>query len=200
MIEIIKYPILTDKKYISNKSIDYRMYVAFLIDSSFYDDFRYIYQQKFFENKEELIKKMDIKRNTFNVNLKNFLKFDLVTNEKFINEDFEIKKIFKFKNIKDQKYVILNDQELEKLIECKNSNEIKVYLILKYLLREKKIRTIELRFLAKTIGLSKTNTTKTIKKYIKNLVDLGLIKITIFFEFDFENNKRIKRYKFKLIK
>ncbi len=111
-----------------------------------------------------------------------------------LNEKFELKQIYRFNELNNN-FVLLSDKEVEKLLTL-TSNEIKTYLILRYLLADIKEKNIELGYIAKNIGLSELNTTRTIKKYIDNLKENNLIEYNYYFEFI--ENKNIKRYKFRI--
>lgn len=192
------YPISTDKTYISNKSIDYRIYIAFLIDSTFNTilEFRYTYFDKFNNNKSIFCEKMKINRKNLNLKINNFLKnVDLVKVENMLNDNLELVKIYEFKFL-EKNFVMLSEKELKKLITC-SSNEIKIYLIIKYLLNNKENRDVELRYLAQKTGLSETNS-KTIKKIIDNLKEKDLIEYKN--KFKFKDDKNIKIYNFKIKK
>ena len=124
------------------------------------------------------------------------MKFNLVVKDTIFNDNLELKLIYKFNEL-ESNFVLLSDKEIEKLLTL-TSNEIKVYLVLRYTLFDCNWRNIELSYIAKNIGLSETNTARTIKKYIDNLKEKDLIDYSYYFEFIEEKN--IKRYKFRIKK
>ncbi|WP_414698078.1 hypothetical protein [Peptacetobacter sp. AB845] len=124
------------------------------------------------------------------------MKFNLVVKDTIFNDNLELKLIYKFNEL-ESNFVLLSDKEIEKLLTL-TSNEIKVYLVLRYTLYDYSWRNIELSYIAKNIGLSETNTARTIKKYIDNLKEKDLIDYSYYFEFIEEKN--IKRYKFRIKK
>lgn len=191
-----KYAISTEEEYLMNKDIDYRIYLTFLKDSTYNKslDFRYVYNSNYYSNKNYFLEKLNISKGNLNKLIKNFLKFNLIEKNTVLNENFELKQIYRFNELNNN-FVLLSDKEVEKLLTL-TSNEIKTYLILRYLLADIKEKNIELGYIAKNIGLSELNTTRTIKKYIDNLKENNLIEYNYYFEFI--ENKNIKRYKFKI--
>ena len=191
-----KYAISTEEEYLMNKDIDYRIYLTFLKDSTYNKslDFRYIYNSNYYLNKNYFLKKMNISKGNLNKLIKNFLKFNLIEKDTVLNENFELKQIYRFNELNNN-FVLLSDKEVEKLLTL-TSNEIKTYLVLRYLLVDIKEKNIELGYIAKNIGLSELNTTRTIKKYIDNLRENNLIEYNYYFEFI--EDKNIKRYKFRI--
>ena len=191
-----KYAISTEEEYLMNKDIDYRIYLTFLKDSTYNKnlDFRYVYNSNYYLNKNYFLGKLNISKGNLNKLIKNFLKFNLIEKDTVINENFELKQIYRFNELNNN-FVLLSDKEVEKLLTL-TSNEIKTYLILRYLLADIKEKNIELGYIAKNIGLSELNITRTIKKYIDNLKENNLIEYNYYFEFI--ENKNIKRYKFRI--
>ena len=191
-----KYAISTEEEYLMNKDIDYRIYLTFLKDSTYNKslDFRYVYNSNYYLNKNYFLEKLNISKGNLNKLIKNFLKFNLIEKDTVLNENFELKQIYRFNELNNN-FVLLSDKEVEKLLTL-TSNEIKTYLILRYLLVDIKEKNIELGYIAKNIGLSELNTTRTIKKYIDNLKENNLIEYNYYFEFI--ENKNIKRYKFRI--
>ena len=139
---------------------------------------------------------MNISKGNSNKLIRKFLKFNLVVKDTIFNDNLELKLIYKFNEL-ESNFVLLSDKEIEKLLTL-TSNEIKVYLVLRYTLYDYSWRNIELSYIAKNIGLSETNTARTIKKYIDNLKEKDLIDYSYYFEFIEEKN--IKRYKFRIKK
>lgn len=191
-----KYAISTEEEYLMNKDIDYRIYLTFLKDSTYNKslDFRYVYNSNYYLNKNYFLEKLNISKGNLNKLIKNFLKFNLIEKDTVLNENFELKQIYRFNELNNN-FVLLSDKEVEKLLTL-TSNEIKTYLILRYLLVDIKEKNIELGYIAKNIGLSELNTTRTIKKYIDNLRENNLIEYNYYFEFI--EDKNIKRYKFRI--
>lgn len=191
-----KYPISTKPKYMTNKDVDYRTYLTFFKDSTYFPDknYRYIYNTNYYSNKDYLTKKLNTSKGNLNKLVRKFLKFNLVVKDTILNDNLELKQIYKFNDLNDN-FVLLSDREIEKLLTL-TSNEIKVYLVLRYTLYDCNWRNIELSYIAKNIGLSETNTARSIKKYIDNLKEKDLIEYSYYFEY--VDNKNIKRYKFKI--
>ena len=133
---------------------------------------------------------MSINKNYFNRLINNFLAYDLVE-KTILEQETEIKTIYKFKNILSN-FVLLTKSEINKLLFC-SSNEIKVFLVIKYLLANTKEKDIELRYIAKKIGLSETNS-KTIKELVERLKVKNLINY--YFYIDTSEEIKKKRYVF----
>lgn len=161
-----------------------------LQESTFYDYYRYTYSRNICKNKECYCKCMSINKNYFNRLINNFLMYDLVE-KTILEQETEIKTIYKFKNILSN-FVLLTKSEINKLLFC-SSNEIKVFLVIKYLLANTKEKDIELRYIAKKIGLSETNS-KTIKELVERLKVKNLINY--YFYIDTSEEIRKKRYVF----
>lgn len=182
----------------TNKDVDYRTYLTFFKNSTYFPDenYRYIYNTNYYSNKDYLTKKLNTSKGNLNKLIRKFLKFNLVEKDTILNDNLELKQIYKFNEL-DNNFVLLDDKEIEKLLTL-TSNEIKVYLVLRYTLYDYNFRNVELGYIAKNIGLSETNTTRTIKKYIDNLKEKNLIEYNYYFEY--LDNKNIKRYKFRIKK
>lgn len=180
------YKISINDEYMTNKNVDYRIYLSFMIDSVKENDINYISENKYFGNKEYLLKKMNIKRATFNKMLNIFLDNRLIvkTENKGIN-------IYK-NNIVDN-FINISDEELYKLIGLSN-NEIKTYLVIKNELKDIYKKEIELNYIKKKIGLEETNP-KTLKKIITSLESEGLISYTYFYVNN-GSGGRFKKYLF----
>lgn len=193
-----KYPISTKPEYMTNKDIDYRTYLTFFKDSTYHPDydFRYIYNSNYYSNKGYFLEKLNISKSNLNNLIRKFLKFNLVVKDTILNDNLELKQIYKFNELENN-FVLLDDKEIEKLLTL-TSNEIKVYLVLRYTLYDCNFRNIELSYIAVNIGLSETNTARTIKKYVDNLKEKDLIEYSYYFEY--LDNKNIKRYKFRIKK
>lgn len=194
----IEYPISTKAEYITNKDIDYRIYLTFLKDSTYNKslDFRYIYNSNYYSNKDYFLEKLNISKSNLNNLIRKFLIFNLIEKDTIFNDNLELKQIYKFNELENN-FVLLSDKEIEKLLTL-TSNEIKVYLVLRYTLYDYSWRNIELSYIAKNIGLSETNTARTIKKYIDNLKEKDLIDYSYYFEYI--EGKNIKKYKFRIKK
>lgn len=180
----------------TNKNVDYRIYLTFLKDSTYNKslDFRYIYNSNYYSNKDYFLEKLNISKSNLNNLIRKFLIFNLIEKDTIFNDNLELKQIYKFNELENN-FVLLSDKEIEKLLTL-TSNEIKVYLVLRYTLYDCNWRNIELRYIAKSIGLSETNTARSIKKYIDNLKEKDLIEYSYYFEY--VDKKNIKRYKFKI--
>ena len=110
-----------------------------LQESTFYNYYRYTYLRNICKNKEYYCKCMSINKNYFNRLINNFLAYDLVE-KTILEQETEIKTIYKFKNILSN-FVLLTKLEINKLLFC-TSNEIKVFLVIKYLLANTKEKDI----------------------------------------------------------
>lgn len=179
-----------------NKDIDYRIYLTFLKDSTYNKslDFRYIYNSNYYSNKGYFLEKLKFSKSNLNNLVRKFLKFNLVEKDTVLTDNLELKQIYRFNELNNN-FVLLSDKEIENLLTL-TSNEIKTYLVLRYTLYDCNWRNIELSYIAKNIGLSELNTTRTIKKYIDNLRENNLIEYNYYFEFIEDRN--IKRYKFRI--
>ena len=166
-----KIPILTDDKYIQNKGIDYRFYLA-LLSQTYFDDetdseYRTLNTEKFFENRIYFLEKMKLSEDSFRKYLNKFLRTDIVCME---NDIIKVR----VKNKDNKGYFLISEEEIDKLLEV-SSNNIKLYLIIDYLLSYlRDSNLIRITTLSKKLGFSSTNS-KTITNGIKKLKEYNLI-------------------------
>ena len=166
-----KIPILTDDKYIQNKGIDYRFYLA-LLSQTYFDDetdseYRTLNTEKFFENRIYFLEKMKLSEDSFRKYLNKFLRTDIVCME---NDIIKVR----VKNENNKGYFLISEEEIDKLLEV-SSNNIKLYLIIDYLLSYlRDSNLIRITTLSKKLGFSSTNS-KTITNGIKKLKEHNLI-------------------------
>ena len=166
-----KIPILTDDKYIQNKGIDYRFYLA-LLSQTYFDDetdseYRTLNTEKFFENRIYFLEKMKLSEDSFRKYLNKFLRTDIVCME---NDIIKVR----VKNKDNKGYFLISEEEIDKLLEV-SSNNIKLYLIIDYLLSYlRDSNLIRITTLSKKLGFSSTNS-KTITNGINKLKEYNLI-------------------------
>lgn len=166
-----KIPILTDDKYIQNKGIDYRFYLA-LLSQTYFDDetdseYRTLNTEKFFESRIYFLEKMKLSEDSFRKYLNKFLRSDIVRME---NDVIKVR----VKNEDNKGYFLISEEEIDKLLEV-SSNNIKLYLIIDYLLSYlRDSNLIRITTLSKKLGFSSTNS-KTITNGIKKLKEHNLI-------------------------
>lgn len=166
-----KIPILTDDKYIQNKGIDYRFYLA-LLSQTYFDDetdseYRTLNTEKFFESRIYFLEKMKLSEDSFRKYLNKFLRSDIVRME---NDIIKVR----VKNEDNKGYFLISEEEIDKLLEV-SSNNIKLYLIIDYLLSYlRDSNLIRIATLSKKLGFSSTNS-KTIINGIKKLKKHNLI-------------------------
>lgn len=193
-----KYAISTEEEYIKNKKIDYRFYLILLKNTKIEEEYlksnyRVLNTDTFFEENKinDILEKMKIKKETFNKGLNNFLKTDLVKVE---NDNI----LLKTKSEENKYYQLLEKEEINKLIKL-TSTDIKIYLIIKYLLQYSEAGYIKLNIISEKIGFNSTNN-KSILKSIDNLKKNNLIDCKIEKSKEIINNKfiQIKKYSFKL--
>lgn len=177
-----RLPILTNELYIKNKDIDYRLYIALLEISNFDgekiqskrhwgEDWRYLYKNKLDEHKEQIMETLGIEESSYYKKLNKLKKANIL-----IYEQIGFKIVLRLRVKYDSKeYQILNEKEIQKL-KTLSSNAIKTYLILKYTGEQEEYKQIQLIWLSDKLGLSKKNTS-TIKKYVEQLKELGLINL-----------------------
>lgn len=193
-----KYAISTEEEYIKNKKIDYRFYLIMLKNTKIEEEYlksnyRVLNTDTFFEENKinNILEKMKIKKETFNKGLNNFLKTDLVKVE---NNNI----LLKTKSEENKYYQLLEEEEINKLIKL-TSTDIKIYLIIKYLLQYNEAGYVKLNIISEKIGFNSTNN-KSILKSIDNLKKNNLIDCKIEKSKEIINNKfiQIKKYLFKL--
>lgn len=185
-----KYPVITDEEHIKNKQIDYRYYLVFL-RSTYAEEssanYRLLNVSVFFDEEEvlESIKKINIKKETYDKGIKKFLKTDLID-----MKNNEV--LVKVKDDDNSFYQLLTMAEIDKLLYL-SSNEIKIYLLIKCLTQYSKneYKEIKLKLIAEKMGMSLENS-KTIAKSIKKLEKYGLINYYINKSKRLIDNKLIK--------
>lgn len=167
-------PCLTDQMYLSDKNIDYRLYLYLLELSNFNTDskcidYRYLYYNKLKMYQSEILKELNISYQAFRKKLNNLIDSEILEYE----ETKENKVIIKIRVKTDSKnFVLLSDEERKKLKKLK-SNQIKAYLVLKY--TNEKTDKIQLIYLSNAINLSIKNTS-TVKKILDILERSDLIE------------------------
>lgn len=161
--------------YMSDKNIDYRLYLYLLELSNFNvdskdTDYRYLYKNKLNKNRDKIISDMQISERVYNKKLKKLRDNEIIEYIQ-VNDQICIKIRVKTDNMY---YVLLSETEIFKLKQLK-SNAIKTYLVLKYTQEQQdKYTKIQLIYIAGKLNLSLKNTT-TILNYLNDLKDIYLI-------------------------
>lgn len=177
-----RYPIISESKYLSDKDIDFRLYLISVFNSYHNNegdsDEIFLSPLKLIESKGKFLEIMDISSKTFDRAYSKFLNSSLVSVE---NEIIKIR----VKNEELKKYVLLYEEELEKLLTLP-SNEIKLYITLRYLKgKSKRNYPITRAALETDLGMTR----KTIDSSLKKLEEKG------FLEYEIKKTETIKNLK-----
>ena len=156
----------------SNKDIDYRLYLYLLELSNFNKsddiDYRFLYLNKLKIYKSTILEEMNISDQVYRKRFNKLKKANLIEYTE-VNNDIVLKIRVKKNN---KNFVILSDMERFRLQDL-NSNQIKAYLVLRYT-RETR-NNIQMIHLSDKLGLSIKNTT-TARKIFIELAELELIE------------------------
>lgn len=156
----------------SNKNIDYRLYLYLLELSNFNKsddvDYRFLYLNKLKIYKATILEEMNISDQVYRKRFNKLKNANLIEYTE-VNNDIVLKIRVKKNN---KNFVILSDMERFRLQDL-NSNQIKAYLVLRYT-RENR-NNIQMIHLSDKLGLSVKNTT-TAKKIFNELAELELIE------------------------
>ena len=175
-------PIPTRLPVVQNRTLDLRLFCSLLLISNHFgtkslqDEHRYLYDNKMQQHMNYLTLILGITSKTFMTNLRK-----LILDETGIIKTANYKKklVYKLysKNIEGKDYVLIDNKTLEKLVRNNKSIDIKVYCILKYMLRKDKESTITQEWIAERLGYSK-NSRQMIARSLNRLEASGLIKVT----------------------
>lgn len=194
-------PLPSHPRFMQNKDFDYQFLGRIMLDTKYGGrfnmenfDHRFIYKEQIFKLDEEgqvpqVAKDLGISERTLHRRLKMIMQTNLGLVEVGRNED---KKLFyKINYSTDNKYyIILHNDMLKRLVASTNSNMIKIYIVMKYLLTEPihneigqvidfkyHRKQITYDYLLEKIGLSKDYNRELLKGMIEDLSLLGYIQI-----------------------
>lgn len=175
--KILKTAMNTEKGVIDNKQMNYLYYGIANLYSKYSEDnvWKYLYESTLDEHKMELEDLSNRKINTIKRNIKKLEDLDnYVLQRKVFNN--EIVYLICNKSLEGKYYVLIEDDILRTLINVSNSNMIKTYCVLKYLLAKGK-RRVTREHLLSLIGLTPhEKNLQLITDIIDALTDLYLIK------------------------
>lgn len=162
--KVVSFPMNSQKSNMKNKSCDYKTLAIMTLYSNMTPKkelyskgedelYRYVYKNKIIKFTDEI---EDLSGNKINTIIKNMRKLSqlesrLITACK--NESGDIYYIINYCDSHERKYVTIEEDMLRVLINTGNSNMIKIYILLKYLCKNKE-KKITREFIAKEIGLS----------------------------------------------
>lgn len=182
-------PLIISEACVNNKELDYRFYIASVI-CSFHtggNDLNYleIDAKEIIEKKKYFLEKMKLSSKSFDRGFSKFLQSKLV-----FEENGNLNVFVKNKDLK--KYVLINDKEVEKLLSL-SSNEIKMYLVLKYQIHpRKKDKSILMLELKKILNLNpKTIVAALIKLKNNKLIDYEDDKCEVIIDKKIKKTKKI---------
>lgn len=162
-----KIPIINDNLYLGDKDVDFRFYLASLLCSYHEGEEESNYlkfsTEWYIDEMEYFLKKMNVSEVTFEKNTNKFLISKVV-----IVDDGIIK--IRVKNDNMKRYILAYEEEIKELLVL-NSNEIKVYIAIRYLKSISKNKKVYLAKIEDITCLS----TKTILKSLESLKKQGFI-------------------------
>lgn len=162
--KVVSFPMNSQKSNMKNKSCDYKTLAIMTLYSNMTpkdvlynkgedESYRYIYKNKIIKFTDEI---EDLSGNKINTIIKNMRKLSQLESRLISackNESGDIYYIINYCDLNDRKYVTIEEDMLRVLINTGNSNMIKIYILLKYLCKNKE-KKITREFIAKEIGLS----------------------------------------------
>ena len=186
-----KTQINTENDIISDKRMDYKTFAIAMLYSKYNNEniWHFLYEKTLTENQLEIEGLSNNKINTIKRNIRKLEKLNnYVIQRKTYNG--EIVYLLFPQSVDGKYYVLIEDDILRVLINATNSNVIKTYCILKYLLA-KGGRIVTREFLLEKIGLSTNSDSnyKVMTDIIDTLVDLCLIKKTYDYQKEMKDDK-----------
>lgn len=168
------FPITSEQEYMRDKKVNYLNYCILIYYSNFQDSHRFIYEDKIIKNKDEIEKFSKTKIETF---IRNARKLSKLTDGSMVAVDRtkEGKTVYKIR--KTNKYILIEEKLLRVLISTLSPNAIKVYIFLKWRLRQRG-SIIKRKEICENIGLciNSKRQLQEIANITKELQELGLIK------------------------
>lgn len=178
--KIIKFPISTAEENIQDKKCDYKLLSTLTLLSKYNvgEDHRYIYKDDIILNKNKI---ESLSKRKINTVIKNVRKLSKLEGNAVVAKsvDGKIVYIINYKNKDGRKFILLEEDLLRHLADTTSSNEIKVYLLLKYRCNEIKETKITRKSLAIGIGLNGNSGENllSISNMLIDLKDKSLIEV-----------------------
>lgn len=180
------FPITSEQEYMKDKKVNYLNYCILIYYSNFqnthddkfdngnYDTHRFIYEDQIIKNKDEIEKFSKTKIETF---IRNARKLSKLTDESMVTVDRTKEGKIVYKIRKTNKYILIEEKLLRVLINTLSPNAIKVYIFLKWRLKQQG-SIISRKEICENIGLSANSKRQLqeITDITKALQKLGLIK------------------------
>lgn len=191
----------TENNIIGDKRMDYKTFAIAMLYSKYNNQnvWHFLYEKTLDENQLEIEGLSNNKINTIKKNIKKLEKLDNHVIQRKVYNNEVVYLLFP-QSINGKYYVLIEDEILRVLVNTTNSNVIKTYCILKYLL-SKGSRIVSREFLIEKIGLS-VNSDKNFKlmtDIIDTLTDMCLIKKSYDYEKEINlNGKLVTKTRLKL--
>lgn len=180
--KVLNLPITTRDEIVADKAFPLRLYCMMMLESNcnLEEDHRYIYDHKIrdFEFQDSL-RKMKMSESTFNRHMKRLRSYKKVM--KMVQGERHVIYRLYYKDKEGRNYVTVPADTLRTLLENVNDTALRVYLVLLYVLLDKKEqkyveKMVTIEYLANKLGMS-LNSRRVISDALKCLAQEGFIDV-----------------------
>ena len=196
---IYKTQMNTENNIIGDKRMDYKTFAIAMLYSKYNNQniWHFLYEKSLDENQMEIEGLSKTKINTIKRNIKKLEKLDNHVIQRKIYDNEIVYLLFP-QSVDGKYFVLIEDDILRVLVNTTDSNVIKTYCILKYLLANGK-RFVTREFLLEKIGLASCgNNLQVMTDIIDTLTDMCLIKKEYDYEKEIKDGNIIVKTKLKL--
>lgn len=190
---IYKTQMNTENNIIGDKKMDYKTFAIAMLYSKYNNQnvWHFLYEKTLDENQMEIEGLSKNKINTIKRNIRKLEKLDNHVIQRKIYDNEIVYLLFP-QSVEGKYYVLIEDDILRVLVNTTNSNVIKTYCILKYLLAKGE-KTITREFLLEKIGLTTyEKNLKMMTDILDTLTDMCLIKKKYIYEKEMGEGENIK--------
>lgn len=196
---IYKTQMNTENNIIGDKRMDYKTFAIAMLYSKYNNQnvWHFLYEKSLDENQMEIEGLSKTKINTIKRNIKKLERLDNHVIQRKIYDNEIVYLLFP-QSVDGKYFVLIEDDILRVLVNTTDSNVIKTYCILKYLLVNGK-RFVTREFLLEKIGLTSCgNNLQVMTDIIDTLTDMCLIKKEYDYEKEIKDRNIIVKTKLKL--
>lgn len=196
---IYKTQMNTENNIIGDKKMDYKTFAIAMLYSKYNNQnvWHFLYEKSLDENQMEIEGLSKTKINTIKRNIRKLEKLDNHVVQRKVYDNEVVYLLFP-QSVDGKYFVLIEDDILRVLVNTTDSNMIKTYCILKYLLANGE-RIITREFLLEKIGLSICgNNLQMMTDIIDTLTDMCLIKKDYTLEKEIKDNDLFVKTRLKL--
>lgn len=199
---VYKTQMNTENNIIGDKKMDYKTFAIAMLYSKYNNQnvWHFLYEKTLDENQMEIEGLSKTKINTIKRNIKKLEKLDNHVIQRKIYDNEIVYLLFP-QSVDGKYYVLIEDDVLRVLVNTTNSNVIKTYCVLKYLLAKGE-KMVTREFLLEKIGLTTyEKNLQMMTDILDTLTDMYLIKKSYDYEKEINDRENINikaRLKLKL--